>query len=253
MGKRRNDIMGENMTEEDMTSSANSVKNLRTCAKTKQNYNSMMKHVMEWYQAKHPEYIQDDTLMLPVPTETMKQFYGYLCSAATARENLTGPEQLTDATVIEPYSISYLESHRSAIVDQYKKQKITIEPDMLTEWDSVIEGYGKLLKSLKKKGLYKLKSGKRELRKVGYFLLCDKFMRFTPEGKGGSWSTSIFGWCFFTLLWNLISRPESVEEITLSMITWREDCLCIDEEVMYIVLINYLIIYNLIYLLLLGW
>ena len=246
-GKRRLTIADDDTTSaENMMLSADSVKRRRTCEKTKSSYKGIIKHVADWYEVKHPELVDDGTLLLPLPVETVVEFFGHLCSAATAREKLKGPEELSDATSREPYCATYITSHRSAMVDLYRRSEIPISAELEREWGQILKGYDKLLNHLKKKGLFKLSRGKRELRKVGYILLCEKFMKFTPESRGASWSTSIFGWCFFTLLWNLISRPESVEDLTLPMITWKEDCLAIDEEVLimyYTVLFSVILLY----------
>jgi hypothetical protein len=73
-------------------------------------------------------------------------------------------------------------------------------------------------------------TGKRELGKEGYIMICKKLMTLAPTGHGGSWSTSVFAWCFSVFLWVLISRPESTETIALPSITWKGDALTVDEE-----------------------
>ena len=145
---------------------------------------------------------------------------------------LNGPQDITEATKIEPYGSSTLEGFRSALVDLYKRHKqnkLKFSDELDIKLKELLDGYEKTCNDLKKKGLMKLSVGKR---RDGYILLCKKLMKFKPNGggssSGGSWSAS---WCFFTLLWSLISRPESVEQITLNMITWKEDSLTIDENV----------------------
>jgi hypothetical protein len=86
------------------------------------------------------------------------------------------------------------------------------------------------LAKLKKKGLMKRGTGKRELRREGYIMICHKLMTLLPTANGGSWSTTVFAWCFFVFLWTLISRPESTETIGLPSITWQGDSMTIDEE-----------------------
>lgn len=154
------------------------------------------------------------------------------------RSSLSRAEDLKsddESTKMKPYESSHLTGLRSGLVDLYKRNKFRLSEDLQSRLSELSTGYENIINDLKKKGLMKLSAGKRELRRDGYLLICLKLMRFKKPTKvgasGGSWSASIFGWSFFTLLWNLISRPESVEDIMLPMITWKEDCLTIDEHV----------------------
>ena len=63
---------------------------------------------------------------------------------------------------------------------------------------------------------------------LGYELLCRMLLKLSP-GTGG-WSTMLMAWPFFVLMWNLMSRPDSVECVHLQFIMWKEDCICIDEN-----------------------
>ncbi|KAF0721482.1 hypothetical protein Ae201684P_001408 [Aphanomyces euteiches] len=55
-------------------------------------------------------------------------------------------------------------------------------------------------------------------------------MEQVPEGKGQSWSTVVFGWTYFVLQWNLMSRSDSIDKIMLQHIEWAEDALIIEEQ-----------------------
>ena len=74
------------------------------------------------------------------------------------------------------------------------------------------------------------KAGSRHLRENGYLLICKYLLTLEPVEQRQLWTTSIFGWSFFVIMWNLMSRPESVESIQISHVTWRGDCLAIDEN-----------------------
>jgi hypothetical protein len=102
--------------------------------------------------------------------------------------------------------------------------------DVDEELKHMLSGYEKLCNQLMWKGLMSATHGKRELRKSGCFLLCKQFMCLKPGNNGGgSWCASIFSWCYFVLLWNLATRPESLEALMLNGISWGEDCLMINE------------------------
>jgi hypothetical protein len=63
-------------------------------------------------------------------------------------------------------------------------------------------------------------------------MLASKFMKKKPAdtGCGQSWSTVLFGWSFFVLMWNLMSRADSVDSIMLQHIEWSEDALIVEEQ-----------------------
>jgi hypothetical protein len=52
----------------------------------------------------------------------------------------------------------------------------------------------------------------------------------TDVDRGGSWNASLFMWPFFLLMWNLMSRSDSVDTLMLSHIRWEGDSLQIQEQ-----------------------
>jgi hypothetical protein len=120
------------------------------------------------------------------------------------------------------------------LLDLYKipTPKVPIPDSTRAQMKEILDGYEKLLNDLKKRGLFRLTEGKRELQFSGYEMLCAKFMKKDPAEKhvGGSWATTTFAWFFLVLAWNLMSRSESVESIMLGHIEWREDCMVIQEQ-----------------------
>jgi hypothetical protein len=55
-------------------------------------------------------------------------------------------------------SVSNVKGYRSALVDLYKKDHLTLENSLDTELKAVLDGYEKLINDLKKRG--KMKSTK---------------------------------------------------------------------------------------------
>ena len=43
------------------------------------------------------------------------------------------------------------------------------------------------------------------------------------------WSATLFSWAFFVLMWNLMSRSDSVDGLMLQHLEWQEDSLIIEE------------------------
>ena len=107
---------------------------------------------------------------------------------------------------------------------------MTLEPDLDKELKNILDGYKKIINKLKQRGLMKIHEGKREISNAGYQLLGLKFLEKLPARNGGSWSTVTFAWPFFVLLWNLMSRSDSVDKLTLNVISWESDALIIEEQ-----------------------
>ena len=91
--------------------------------------------------------------------------------------------------------------------------------------------YAKCINSLKRKGLYSTQEGRRPLLMSGLRVLAMAFLTFTPRAVGqDSWATYIFAWGFLVVMWSLMSRSDSVDNLTLHHIEWAEDCMLIEEQ-----------------------
>jgi hypothetical protein len=198
----------------------------RTKGCTKQNYKSKIGIMTAWMQCHAPDCVNDDELIVPVKKEPVLQFFGYLCGDASSLD------QSNQTQNDKPMSISNVKGYRSALVDLYKQKFIKLDPTLDVELKSVLDGYDKLINDLKKRGLMKTMEGKRHLKSDGYTMLARKFMTKIPDqnGNGQSWSMVLFAWSFFVLMWNLMSRADSVDTIMLQHIDWSEDALTIEEQ-----------------------
>ncbi|KAF1785902.1 hypothetical protein GQ600_9338 [Phytophthora cactorum] len=97
---------------------------------------------------------------------------------------------VNDATSA-PLSVSSIWGYRSALVDVYRAKLIELDTQLDTELRRVLDGYEKTVNSLKKSGLMKINE---------------------------------------ILMWNLMSRSESIDSIMLQHMEWTEDCLSIEEQ-----------------------
>lgn len=70
-----------------------------------------------------------------------------MAHAGQERDALRGPEDLVEG-MAEPYSVSYLQGYRSAILDHYRQEKVRLPEDIDTEWTQLIEGCGSFLSDL---------------------------------------------------------------------------------------------------------
>ena len=94
----------------------------------------------------------------------------------------------------------------------------------------ILDAYKNLLNDLRRDSLMMPKAGSHYLSEIGYEKICIHLFKLQPRDQRQLWSTSLFGWTFFVLIWNLMSRPEAVESIQMSHITWKTDCIAIDEN-----------------------
>ena len=95
---------------------------------------------------------------------------------------------------------------------------------------SYTDSYESLLSKLRRHGLCEPKAVSRYVDADGYQDLAKEFQKYEPINRQESWMSTIFGSLFLNLLWSLMSRPEGVELIQLQYITWRGDCLFINEN-----------------------
>eukprot|EP00601_Ochromonadales_sp_CCMP2298_P017230 CAMPEP_0173240928 /NCGR_PEP_ID=MMETSP1142-20121109/14067_1 /TAXON_ID=483371 /ORGANISM="non described non described, Strain CCMP2298" /LENGTH=331 /DNA_ID=CAMNT_0014172161 /DNA_START=147 /DNA_END=1140 /DNA_ORIENTATION=+ len=214
---------------------AAAMRDKRTVAETKSRYKNIVKDSIAWFKLHRPRCLNAELteFILPIPDDALSDFFGFLCSCAHERSKLKAEEE-PDPGDLEPAAYSSVALYRSALLDLYKipTPKVPIPDSTRAQMKEILDGYEKLLNDLKKRGLFRLTEGKRELQFSGYEMLCAKFMKKDPAEKhvGGSWATTTFAWFFLVLAWNLMSRSESVESIMLGHIEWREDCMVIQEQ-----------------------
>eukprot|EP00644_Phytophthora_capsici_P008981 jgi/Phyca11/68153/gw1.6.559.1 len=151
-----------------------------------------------WLASHYPETIDsDERIRIPLPKDAVLGFFGHICS----------PAHVCDRDSVDSKN-----------------------PQLDMELRRVLEGYEKVINNLKKRGLMKINEGKRQLKVSGFELLALKLMTLEPTKKGQAWSNVTFGWSFFVLMWNLMSRADSVDTIMLQHIEWSEDCLVVEEQ-----------------------
>ncbi|ETP31797.1 hypothetical protein F442_19371 [Phytophthora nicotianae P10297] len=182
-----------------------------------------------WLASHHPDNIDSKTkkMRIPLPKPAVLGFFGHICSPAHVCERDSVEAGASSKT---PLSASCIWGYRSVLVDVDCAYLSELDPDIDTELRRVLEGYEKVINNLKKRGLMKINEGKRELKASGFDLLALKLMTLEPMKKGQAWWTVLFGWGFFILMWNLMSRVDSVDTIMLQHIEWSEGCLIVEEQ-----------------------
>ena len=167
-------------------------------------------------------------IKVPFRVDAAAAYFGALCKPGY---DLVAAGERTPATV-EPYSVSTLTSHRAAIVDLYEDKGKKLEPELNAEINGIINGYEKVLAELRLKGLIKLQEGRLPLPMAGLKLIANKGLAQRPRERGGpdTWHVFVFIWCFLVLMWNLLSRSDSVDKLMLAHIMWSDDSLLIEEQ-----------------------
>jgi len=209
---------------------AAALQNKRTADSTKQTYKSRINQALIWFSAHAPQCLTTDkkAFKLDIPWKKgLEGFFSHLCAAAVLRDKLKSVEEIT-ADMPDPLSVSTIVGYRSAFVDLYTTVKKEMPLNTKLELARTLDGYEKQITSLKRRGLMKISEGKRPISGSGYAMLAEKFMkrnvvRTTSAVVAGSWSTTLFGWAFFIVMWNLMSRADSVNHIMLQHMEWDGD------------------------------
>lgn len=152
----------------------------RTNTGTKQNYRSKVNIMAGWMKDNHARALNaKGAIIIPVEKDTILQFFGAICSRASALDATDDPGALN-----KPLSVSCVKGYRSALVDLYKQQHIRLDETLDAELKGVLDGYEKMINDLKKRGKMKIHEGKRHLKSNGFNMLAYKFMTKPPREKG---------------------------------------------------------------------
>jgi hypothetical protein len=139
MGRRRRVQRGAVPLEE-QSDAVEALHDKNTASSTKNGYNLKMRVVIGWYTSNHPDQVDSEGgLKLPLTTDSLFQFVASLAYAGQLRDQLAGPHELTDQHP-EPYSVSYLQGFKSAVLDYYRRKKVTFDPTVNVQWGELNTG-----------------------------------------------------------------------------------------------------------------
>ncbi|OQS03905.1 hypothetical protein THRCLA_21031 [Thraustotheca clavata] len=180
----------------------------RTNNSTKQTYHLKINALTEWLQLNYPEAVNHSkSINVPLPSKVVLAFFGELSKQEYLRYKGLSEDDET------PLSASC----------------VKVKCELNTESKILLDGYEKTINDLKKRGLMSILERKRHLKFNGYSYLALKLMTPIPVGCQ-SWSTTLFSWPYFAIMWNLMSRNDSIDSIMLQHIDWQEDSLIIEEQ-----------------------
>jgi hypothetical protein len=203
-------------------------KGKKTKDRTKSNYKGKLGQIELYFQKIHPEALVEGKLEAPIPAEPLLDFFSYIFIGAHERGKLNGPNDIPDKEP-DPFSSSQIKGYRSAVVYLYTQKLMKIDPELDGELTAMIEGYDKVINELKRRGLMKPGEGKSALKFQGYEFLSAALAKLKPANNG-SWSLCVFMWSYFTLLWNLMSRSDSVDTLMEEHFDWEGDAMKIQEQ-----------------------
>ena len=124
-------------------------------------------------------------------------------------------------------SASCMQGYKSALIWWYAEKKLKLE-DPQNDWiDNFIKGYKKIVADKKARGIMSISEGKSALSFGGYLHISKTMMTLRPVHRKYTWMEGIFAWSFMTLSWTLIARANSVGNIMLQHMDWREDALIV--------------------------
>ena len=220
----------------------------RVVTKTINSYKSKLKTLQKFLSSKeesHRYLSANGDIILPLPVEIFKEFFGWLSINAelprsqraqnrrevthldegvqedsSTRQDLYGRDIIT-------ISFSCMQGYRSALLWLYQEKGIVIGSDTLLWLNNFTSGYKKTIADKKSRGVMSISEGKSPLSFHGYKKISEFMMKLAPESRNHPWSEVIFSWSYMTLSWNLMARAESVGNIMLQHLDWRDDSLLV--------------------------
>ena len=195
-------------------------------------------------------------IIVPLPDAVLKQLFGWLsvntdlpkksrrkkavaAAVAAALADLDSdsesdsdddvPAQPVDifAERIATISASCMQGYKSALGWFYTEKYVIMEASIEQWIAAFIQGYKRTVAEKKAAGVMDIKEGKSKLAFNGYVEIAKHLMKKAPVGRKGTWAQGIYGWAFMTISWNLMARGDSVRNIMLQHVNWKNDCMTI--------------------------
>lgn len=174
---------------------AKRLKDKRTNESTKRTYKSRINVMIEWLKMNSPSSLDasQSWIVIPMQSSVVVAFFGHLCSRAMNQDDI-GIDNDDDTLKSElvGLSASSVMGYRSALVDLYTAASLELDHDLNLELKVILDGYCKLVNSLKRCGKMNINEGKRHLKYSGYSMLCKKLMSRKPDNNSNSWPLLIF-------------------------------------------------------------
>ena len=189
---------------------------------------------------------------MPLTKNVIDELFGWLSSNTSlpkrrGRQHVNGiddeeepddgyeePDEVIDLTIDDVFSerkitisASCMQGYKLALLWWYREKSVVINSDINDHLNAFIKGYEVTIAKKKATGVMSITEGKSALSFAGYVEICKVMMRLAPNGNRNPFSEGIFGWTYMVFMWNLIARAESVGNIMLQHIDWREDAVIV--------------------------
>lgn len=216
---------------------------------TREHYMSCIKNFRKFCVIHHPDAVQRDqdgamvtvvekSLKLPLDQKAVMSFFGLLAldpngENAEQLEFFRRKGKKEKNLAISPAALG---AFRSALAWYCGLQHQELVRELYSKLTFLISGYKKKIAAMKKSGELPAIEGRHHIGMKGYRFLAEKFFQLTPEIKEGnklnnkqqnSFNESLFAWPYWLLLWNLMQRSETIANLQLEHISWKEDSLTI--------------------------
>ena len=184
---------------------------------TRRCYSKKLCHLRKWLDDNFNNlysHSEDDTIKLPIQSDHLKEFFGYICRKRGANGQHLDP--------IQYHSFSYVSGYRSAIKDYYNSKGISFSADVDLMLSDFLGGYARKIADLKQSGEMSLVEGKRPISFAGYKYLAERCFE-----QSSDFNVSTFALSFMQLSWNLMSRSISVGLLMYRHISWENDSMVV--------------------------
>jgi hypothetical protein len=183
-----------------------SYKSLQISERTKRQYGTAMKSIIEWVKNNYPDSYNGSTneLIIPLPDEVIKKLYPAFA-------------QKKDGT---RYSKSHVQQYDAAIKDYYRKKQLVLTTAIQCELKGFERGLKRKIAQAKHEGVMPFTEGKAPFSFESYRSICKLAVQSTNI-------TYLYAHTFCILAWNLMARASSVADILFEHITWEQDAMVI--------------------------
>jgi hypothetical protein len=182
------------------SSSAEALIGGRVVKATKQLYAGKIAGIEQFYTQHHLNFT------LPLQLSDILSFFGWLIDTKHKTK---------------PLAFSSVRQYKSALVWHYKEKRVTMEPEVNQQMETLLNGYKRKVSDMKLQGKMPVFEGKYHLTFEGYCVLARLLLTSEPFNQ------MLFGWPYLILQWNLIARTNTVSSMMMEHIGWEADALLI--------------------------
>lgn len=135
MGRKRRLLVA---TAEEAEKALDEVRDAQTADGTKNTYRTSLRGLIDWLLLKHPECVdQCGTLIVPIERDVISEFNGYISAPAVARKKYKSIRDVPPDSE-EPFSYSYMNAVRSAVIDVYKENNLKLSAELDISWKKTL-------------------------------------------------------------------------------------------------------------------